>query len=96
MPFFVEFSCADLTQSAFSAGRASDCDFRFVEGDIPTRKLNRLSKKHFHIVKDLSDINSPAFIEVKIMRRALFFCCCCEIVMIECDGVDKKKHDGQL
>lgn len=73
MPSFVEFSCADLTQSAFSAGRASDCDFRFVEGDIPTRKLNRLSKKHFHIVKDLSDINSPAFIEVNYAMGIVFF-----------------------
>lgn len=76
MPSFVEFYCADLTQSAFIAGRASDSDFRFMEGEIPTRKLNRLSKKHFQIVKDLSDINSPVFIEVNcvnIIRWELLF-----------------------
>ena len=73
---FRQFSCillqflaisiclSDLTSEQFSVGRATSCDYNLVAADIKQKHLVQMSKKHFQITRDLTEMDNPVYIEV--------------------------------
>lgn len=56
------FDNSDLIAEKFTAGRdpTNNCNFK----NVPNTVTALISKQHFVITKDLSDMNNPAYIEV--------------------------------
>lgn len=61
---FVCVCLPDLTSDKFSVGRATSCDYNLVAADIKQKHLVQMSKKHFQITRDLTEMDSPVYIEV--------------------------------
>lgn len=57
----------DLTNETFTAGRTNTSDYCFSAPEVPAKMLLQLSKEHFKITKDLSDLSNPAYIEVNVV-----------------------------
>lgn len=65
LQFLAIFIClSDLTSEQFSVGRATSCDYNLVAADIKQKHLVQMSKKHFQITRDLTEMDNPVYIEV--------------------------------
>lgn len=58
----------DLTNETFSIGRANECDYILSAPNIKQKLLLQISKRHFVITRDLSDMTSPTYIQVIFIR----------------------------
>lgn len=55
---------SDLCNEHFEAGRDETNDLVLTKVELPEKILCRISKVHFRIIKDLSDVTNPVYIEV--------------------------------
>lgn len=54
----------DLTSEKFTAGRATSCDYSLQAPQIKQKLLVQMSKRHFQITRDLTQDDSPVYIQV--------------------------------
>lgn len=64
---------SDLTKDSFTVGRATNCDYSLQAPQIKQKLLVQMSKRHFQITKNLSDMDSPVYIEVIMEMNWLHF-----------------------
>lgn len=62
--FFFHRIILELTKDTFIVGRATSCDYSLQAPKIKQKLLVQMSKRHFQITRDLSDVESPVYIEV--------------------------------
>lgn len=60
------FRLTDLCNNSFAAGRDDSNDLCLTKRELPEKILCRISKVHFSITKDGTDITNPVYIEVCI------------------------------
>lgn len=63
-PKSVKLKSLDLCAEMFAAGRDEGNDLCLSKRELPEKILCRISKVHFQISKDLSDVTNPVYIEV--------------------------------
>ncbi|XP_055295026.1 ovarian-specific serine/threonine-protein kinase Lok [Sitodiplosis mosellana] len=57
------FNNFDLTSDTFTAGRATSCDYSLSAEQIKQKLLVQMSKRHFQITRNLTEVDSPVYIE---------------------------------
>lgn len=62
---FASSFCTDLCEEEFKAGRVEDNHLCIDKTHLPEKMLARISKVHFTIHKDISDLLNPVYIEVR-------------------------------
>lgn len=55
---------SDLTNENFSIGRANSCDYCLSAPEVKQKLLLQMSKRHFTITRDLSDLSNPTYLQV--------------------------------
>lgn len=63
-PKSVKLKSLDLCDELFAAGRDEGNDLCLTKRELPEKILCRISKVHFQISKDLTDVTNPVYIEV--------------------------------
>uniref|UniRef100_A0A182NBU3 non-specific serine/threonine protein kinase n=1 Tax=Anopheles dirus TaxID=7168 RepID=A0A182NBU3_9DIPT len=58
----VQMKSLELNRSEFKVGRDEVCDLTLDKDNLPSSKLNRVSKLHFTIKRDLGDVTNPTYI----------------------------------
>lgn len=56
-----------MCNERFEAGRDEGNHLILTKTELPEKILSRVSKVHFRIIKDLSDVTNPVYIEVSIL-----------------------------